>query len=310
MALESGKPSVAVVGATGVGLVYVVSRQPENGETLVAESMRVMPGGKASNQAIGVARLGGTARLFSALGGDVFAGYVREAWRQAQVDAEAVIELSEQSSLVGSVLVDPAGDNRIVLALGAMAHYSSSHLDEFEAAIADSDVCLVSLEMPAEPAERALTIARDHGVITVLNPAPAPDAASARRLLPLCDWVTPNAGEAATMSAEDDPAAAARTLRELGARNVVVTLGGEGALLHTGEATEVIPATDVQCVDTSGAGDAFNAAFALSLAQGRTPAEAVRRGCIAGGLIVQGPGFVDALHLLDDFDAMLKGQDG
>jgi ribokinase len=77
-------------------------------------------------------------------------------------------------------------------------------------------------------------------------------------------------------------------------------------LLHTGEATEVIPATDVQCVDTSGAGDAFNAAFALSLAQGQTPAEAVRRGCIAGGLIVQGPGFVDALHLLDRFESLAQ----
>lgn len=298
--------SVAVVGATGVGLVYVVPRQPKSGETLVAESMRIMPGGKASNQAIGIARLGGAARLFSALGDDVFAGYVRDAWRREGVDATAVLEQSGQSSLVGSVLVDAGGDNRIVLALGAMAGYGPEHLDVHETAIAGSDVCLISLEMPAAPAQRALEIARAHGVVTVLNPAPAPDEADTRRLLPLCDWVTPNEGEAAAMTSQTDPTEAARALRELGASNVVVTLGGDGALLHTGEGTERIPARDVPCVDTSGAGDAFNAAFSLSLAEGRQPADAVRRGCIAGGLIVQGPGFVDALHLLDQFHAAVQ----
>lgn len=306
MESESTTSSVAVVGATGVGLVYVVSRQPENGETLVAESMRVMPGGKASNQAIGVARLGGKAALFSALGGDVFAGYVREVWRREHVADTGVIELSDQSSLVGSVLVDPTGDNRIVLALGAMAAYDPMHVDAFEADIAMSDACLVSLEMPSEPAERALQIARKHGVTTILNPAPAPDEASARRLLPLCDWVTPNEVEAAAMTGDDDSWTAASSLRDLGARGVVVTLGAKGALLHTGETTELVPAPDVTCLDTSGAGDAFNAAFAVTLARGDTPGEAVRLGCLAGSLIVQGPGFVDALHLLDQFGTLAR----
>lgn len=301
---HNNTPEVAVVGATGVGLVYVVSRQPENGETLVAESMRVMPGGKASNQAIGVSRLGGRARLFSALGDDAFGGYVRDAWRREQVDATGVVDLSGLSTLVGSVLVDAAGENRIVLALGAMAEYTGAHIEAFEAQIADSDVCLVSLEMPAEPAERALRIARDHGVTTLLNPAPAPTPEDARRLLPLCDWVTPNAGEAAAMTGKTEAPEAAKHLRELGVGNVVVTLGSEGALLHTAEVSDMVPALDVSCVDTSGAGDAFNAAFALSLARGDAPREAVRCGCIAGALIVQGPGFVDALHLFDRFDEL------
>lgn len=302
--------TVAVVGAVGAGLRYHLPRMPESGETLVTGTLEVVPGGKASNHAIGLRRLGARVRLFSAAGRDPFAALSRAAWRAEGVDARGVVELDGVPSLIGSVLVDAAGDNRIVIGTGAMGRYAPAHVEAFAADLAACDLLLVSLEMPAEPGLAALRIARDAGVTTVLNPAPAPPAAAAARLLPLCDWVTPNRSEAVALTGLADPAAAAARLRELGAKGVVVTLGGEGALLLDDGGRATVPAMPVDVLDTSGAGDAFNCAFALAIAQGLEPAEAVRRGCLAAGLVVQGPGFTGALARWAELPALLADRPG
>jgi ribokinase len=299
--------TVAVVGAVGAGIVYHLPRMPENGETLLTATIQVVPGGKASNHAIGLRRLGAGVRLFSAAGRDPFAQQARAAWRAEELDARGVVELDGVPSLIGSVLVDAAGDNRIVIGTGAMGRYTAEHVQAFATEIAACDLLLVSLEMPAAPGLRALRIARDAGITTILNPAPAPSAAEAARLLPLCDWVTPNRAEAVAMTGLSDPRAAAVRLRELGAGGVVVTLGGDGALL-LGDGEELaVPAMRVEVLDTSGAGDAFNCAFALAIAQGLPAGEAARHGCLAAGLIVQGPNFTDALRLWDRLPRLLGG---
>jgi ribokinase len=301
--------TVAVVGAVGAGLLYHLPRMPASGETLLTGTLQVVPGGKASNHAIGLRRLGARVRLFSAAGRDPFAELSRAAWRDEGVDARGVVELHGVPSLIGSVLVDAAGDNRIVIGTGAMGRYAPAHVEAFAADIAGCDLLLVSLEMPAAPGLAALRIARDAGVTTVLNPAPAPPQADAAGLLPLCDWVTPNRSEAAALTGLADPAAAAARLRELGAGGVVVTLGGDGALLLPGDGEETaVPAMRVRALDTSGAGDAFNCAFALAIAQGLPPAEAARRGCLAAGLIVQGPGFTGALARWEALPELVAGR--
>jgi ribokinase len=299
--------TVAVVGAVGAGIVYHLPRMPENGETLLTGAIQVVPGGKASNHAIGLRRLGAGVRLFSAAGRDPFAQQARAAWLAEELDARGVVELDGVPSLIGSVLVDAAGDNRIVIGTGAMGRYTAEHVQAFAAEIAACDLLLVSLEMPAAPGLRALRIARDAGVTTILNPAPAPSPADAALLLPLCDWVTPNRAEAVAMTGLSDPRAAAARLRELGAEGVVVTLGGDGALLLGGGEELAVPAMRVEVLDTSGAGDGFNCAFALAIAQGLPAGEAVRHGCLAAGLIVQGPNFTDALGLWDRLPGLLGG---
>jgi ribokinase len=295
------RPRIAVVGAVGVGLVYQIGRMPEKGETLIADSLRIMPGGKASNHAIGALRLGADALVLSAVGSDIFSGYIRRILNESNVDTSAIVEVADECTLVGSVLVDAAADNWIVLATGALNHFRAEHLEASATRIAECDVCLVSLEMPAEPAVRGLKIAREHGLTTVLNPAPAPCESDVKELLPLCDWVIPNLGEAQTMTGYTSPEDAAKALLQQGARNAIVTLGADGALVLVDGIVSTVPADSVPVVvDTSGAGDAFNVAFSVACALGVDPLQAVRHGCRAAGRIVQAPGFFTALHLWRD----------
>lgn len=302
---------VAVVGGSGVGVVFSVGRSPDAGESVLADEMRVMSGGKSANQAIGVATLGGACSFVSAVGDDVFRDAALERLIEAGVDVSGVVTKAAAGTMLGSVVVDGSGDNRIVIAPNALAALTPADIETQEERIAAADVCLVGLEIPVAPALRALEIARAHGVTTILNPAPSPPGESVSALLAQTDIVVPNQTEAAAMTGTDgDAAAQARALVGAGAGTAVVTVGARGAVVFDGKTVSEVPAPTVtDVVDTSGAGDAFNAALAVVLAGGAPLLDACRLGCEAGARIVRGPGFVDALHtwegLADAVDAAL-----
>lgn len=299
------KERIVVVGAAGVGLVFSVPRIPDSGETLIASAVRIMSGGKSANQAIGAACLGAQVALISAVGRDALAGVVKEALESHGVDSTGLVVFQAGTTMVGAVLVEASGENRIALAPGVLDALTPDQVTMHEELIAEADLCLVGLDgMPSAPAIEALHIARRHGVRTVFNPAPAPSSADIRALLSSSDYITPNESEAAAMCGESaPPEELARQLQALGATNVVITLGARGVHLATDDESQTVPTSPVShVVDTSGAGDAFNAAFAVSLARGLSAAEACIQSCRAASLIVQGPGFVDALHLWEDFE--------
>lgn len=291
---------VVVAGGTAVGLLFRVEEPPRPGETVVAESMVYIDGGKGAGQAIGVARLGTESALISAVGDDALGTRLMNLLERERVDATGVAVIPDTGSMLGMVVIDDQGENQIVVALNAMSAMAASHVQDQEDLIGGARCCLVSLEIPFGVARRTLALAREHGVTTILNPAPAPSPDEAASLAPLADFITPNETEARSMlGADGDDETVARRLIELGAGAVAMTLGAEGALLIDGDGmtpvpTPFVPAEDI--VDTAGAGDAFNAAFAVALAHGRVAAEAVAFGCEAGSRIVQGPGFVEALH--------------
>lgn len=297
----TGQPIIVVVGATGIGVIYHPDQFPRAGETVITDAMEIVPGGKASNVALGLARLGARVRLLSALGTDTWAAECRRIWDRAGIDSAGVTRIAGQATMTGSVIVGADAENVVIIGLGAMGAYGPDLVSAHAAAITGADICVVSLEMPTAAAARALEIARGADVTTILDPAPAPARLDAEKLLPLCDWVTPNAGEAVALGGSTDPATTARAILALGATNVAVTLGAAGALLVTGQTTTEIPVEPVSSVtDTSGAGDGFTAALAFALANGAGQAEAVRYGCAAARLIVQGPNFVGALPLWED----------
>jgi ribokinase len=269
---------VAVVGSYGVGLTWVSARTPERGETVVGSGFHIDHGGKGSNQAVGAARLGAEVSLLTAVGTDVFGDAAFDLWREEGVDAEAVVR-SELATMAGAILVEAGGDNRIVITPGALTTLQPAHVDAFAAAIQAADVCLVQLEIPVPTAQRTLELARAAGVETILNPAPAPEEPLAPDVLALVDYLTPNETEAAALGDVSS------------ARNVVLTLGAEGARVGG----EHVPAFRAEVVDTTGAGDAFNAAFALALAEGRAALDAVRWGCAAGAHMVEHEGVVPGL---------------
>jgi ribokinase len=263
---------IAVVGSYGVGLTFGVERVPERGESVIGSFSRTDPGGKGSNQAIGAARLGAEVALLTAVGEDAFGDGALELWREEGVDATAVLR-SPEPTMTAAILVEASGENRIVIVPGALSTLTPEHVNAFAPSIARADVLLVQLEIPVEPALHALEVARDAGVRTILNPAPAP----AQPIAPVADYLTPNETEAAAVA------------RARG--TVVVTLGEEGARIGD----DHVPAFPARVVDTTGAGDAFNAAFAVALAEGCSELDAVRWGCAAGAHMVEHPGVVPGL---------------
>jgi ribokinase len=197
------------------------------------------------------------------------------------VVAQTVI--GSAATMSAPILVEPQGVNRIIVVPGALAELSRAHVDAFADKIAVADVCLVQLEIPVDTALYALEVARHAGVRTILNPAPAP----AVPIAPEVDYVTPNETEAAAV-------------REAKG-TFVVTLGGQGAEIG-GERVPAFPAT---AVDTTGAGDAFTAAFAVALAEGLSDLDAVRWGCAAGAHMVEHPGVVPGLPTRAQLEARL-----
>lgn len=297
-------PRVAVIGAAGVGLVYRVSRWPNDGETLLAEECRIMCGGKAANQAMAVAKLGGQVVFVSALGKDQLAGTVDAAMRRFGVDATH-IERLDVPTLTGAVIVSADGSNRIVVDPGAVGRITAEQIRRHESAIVGADLCLVSGDgFPDHAALAALEIAKKSGVPTIYNPAPPPSPEMTTAILVASSMVTPNLEEARILADErsDDPESLADRILARGARSVVITLGAEGAFVRdprAGVRARVPTRRYESVVDTSGAGDAFNGALAWAIAGGSEIVEAVRFACAAAALITQGPGLIESLHLWD-----------
>lgn len=273
---------VAVVGSYGVGLTVELDRVPEAGETVIGRTFRRDHGGKGSNQAVGCARLGAEVDFLTAIGDDTFGHDAVALWREENVWAEVV--MASAATMVAPIFVEATGENRIVVVPGALAELSRAHVDAFADRIAAADVCLVQLEIPLDTALYALEVARAAGVRAILNPAPAP----AQPIAPVVDYLTPNEMEAAAVS---------------GARGtVVLTLGDQGAELGS-DRVAAFPAT---VVDTTGAGDAFTAAFAVALAEGLADLEAVRWGCAAGAHMVEHAGVVPGLPTRAELEERLR----
>ena len=271
-------PRVLVVGSANVDFTVATPRLPQPGETVTDGTLLVNHGGKGANQAVAARRLGADVRLIGCLGRDASGTAIRAALAQEGVGVDGILESPTAHTGTALIVVDPAGENQIAVAPGANRALTAAHVGACSADFAWADIVVCQLEVPLECVAVALGLARTHGAITILNPAPVP-AAPLGDLLPLVDYLTPNAGEAerlsgvSVVSPEQTPAAA-HALRQAGARTVVVTLGQRGALA-CGDQTEVVPAFAVEVVDTTAAGDAFNGGLAVALAERRGLREAL-----------------------------------
>ncbi|MFD2762641.1 ribokinase [Micromonospora eburnea] len=300
---------IAVVGSYGAGLTMRVPRVPVAGETLSGGVFASGHGGKGSNQAVAAARLGARVSLLTAVGRDQFGAAAYELWAREGVDATGV-RTTEAATMVGFILVDTDGENRIAIAPGALDELSPADVEGFADRIAEADLVVVSLEIPLPVALAALRTAHRRGVRTLLNPAPAvalPDEAWA-----WIDVVTPNASEARVLTgrAPEDPATGdelVELIRTRYAGTIVLTLGADGALIdHDGERVRVDPVTVPHVVDTTGAGDAFTGALAVALARGDALTDAVRFAAAAGAHAVGIAEVIPALPYPDDVAALLR----
>jgi ribokinase len=289
---------VTVVGSFVVGLTMRADRFPVSGETILARDFDLGPGGKGSNQAVQIARLGGDVEFVSLIGTDDFAKIATDLYRTEGVSTTYLTSTSERNTGVGFIILDMRGDNRILLDPGTNELFTPEHVEAAADRIAASKVVLTQLEIPSETAVAAMRVAKDSGATAILNPAPvrplSPDSFAH------IDLLTPNQTEARILLGlePDDPSddldVCARLL-DLGVGTVILTRGEEGATIVTPDGTVQIDSFAVEVVDSTGAGDAFNGTLATALAEGSTLEAAVERAAAGGALACTALGVIPAL---------------
>ena len=276
------------------------------GETILGKSFSLGPGGKGSNQAVAAARMGGDVSILTKLGQDDFADMALQLWADAGVTPHVELLADSYTGAANIFIEDASGDNAIIVAPGAGATISAADMDRAGDIIRAASVFMTQLEQPMAAAMRALEIAKEAGVTTILNPAPS--ATLPKGMLALCDYLTPNETEACDLTGVgvasiEQAAQASVILQDQGVGTPIITLGERGAYMHGHGLVNAVNAGPV--VETTGAGDAFNGAFASELAAGRDPVQAVRFGCAAAGISVTRPGAAASMPMRAEVEALM-----
>ena len=269
---------IVVLGSTNTDMVISGSRIPVPGETVLGGHFMMNPGGKGATQAVGGARLAatrGACGFIAKVGDDLFGRDTAARMKKEGVAAHLVIDRKEPSG-TALILVDAKGQNVISVALGANGTLSPKDVEPFRGEIENAAALVMQLETPVETVAYAAKVAHGAGVPVILNPAPARKLP--RELYPLIDWLTPNETEAEILSGVKvvDAASAAKAtaaLMKRGVGHVIITMGSKG--VYCGDEKRIIPARKVKAVDCVAAGDTFNGAFAVALAEGRPCADAI-----------------------------------
>ena len=296
---------IVVVGSFNTDLVSYMQRMPRPGETVHGDTFMTGAGGKGSNQAVAAARLGAEVTFIGRLGKDVFANLAYEIWDAEGINSDYVVQDEESATGVAPIFVDSAGENMIVVVLGANSRIQSSDIDAARERIAAADVLVAQLEINTDMVTYALQVAKEVGITTILNPAPA--APIARETIQLADFLTPNETELESLSGGPVPDVeeAARALMTRDDQTVVVTMGAQGAQIVSRDQSDLQPTFNVNVLDTTGAGDAFNGALAVGLAEGKTLNDAVRFANATAALCVTKAGAAGSAPYRADVDAML-----
>jgi ribokinase len=301
---------IVVVGSINSDMVVGTARIPRPGETVLGESFHVYPGGKGANQAVAVAKLSYRCHLIGKLGKDSLGADLREQLVKSGVDTTAV-QATDGPSGVALITTESSGENSIVVVSGANAKVSPADIDDNRELLLSASMVLVQLETPLNTVAHLAGVAFAAGIPLILDPAPAqplPD-----ELLRHAAWVTPNSTEAATLlgldagdSSVKNAQARAEALLARGVRGVVLKMGEHGVYIATADGLRIqVPAFAVKAVDTTAAGDAFNAGFAVALSEGRDPAAAARFASAVAGISVTRNGAQPSLPTRNEVEAFL-----
>ncbi len=284
---------IVVLGSTNTDMVITGKKIPVPGETVSGGRFLMNPGGKGANQAVAVARLSakkGACVFIAKVGDDLFGRETAARMKKDGIVPRLVVDRKEPSG-TALILVDAKGQNVISVALGANGTLSPKDVAPFKKDIEGAAALVMQLETPLETVEWAAKVAHDAGVSVILNPAPARKLP--KTLYPLVDWITPNETEAELLTGVKvvDAASAAKAtavLKKRGVGHVVITMGSKGA--YCGDCGKVYPCRKVKAVDCVAAGDTFNGAFAVALAEGKTCADAIAFAQKASAISVTRPG--------------------
>lgn len=308
---------ITVVGSLNADLVVTVRRLPSVGETVTGHDFAVFSGGKGANQAFAAGRLaagsvaGIPVRMLGQVGGDTYGPWLRKNLADAGIDVTHVGTDPSAPTGLALVAIDAAGQNQIIVVPGANGTFNPGALTAPHHVLAASAVVLLQLEIPLPTVQTAARIGREGGAIVIFDPAPArvvPDG-----LLRSVHYLTPNETELGVLTGgapqatlrRGEAVTRARQLIARGVAKVIVKMGRQGVLLVTEISEQLVPAFPVEAVDTTAAGDAFNAGFGFALARGATELEAMRFGAAAGAVSVTRPGAQPSMPTLSEVEALL-----
>jgi ribokinase len=302
-------PRIVIVGSSGTDMIIKLERIPRPGETLLGGEFHITGGGKGANQAVSAARAGGNVAFIARLGQDEFGEQAIAAFVKERINVSHIYRDRKVSTGVALIFVDQHGENSIGVAPGANGRLSSADLKKASKIYTGAGVMVVQLEIPLDTVQTAALLASKAGARVILNPAPAralPDA-----LLRHVSILTPNETEAELLTGikvDSDPSAtrAASALRARGVQTVILTLGARGAMVATDDGAQVVPGFKVKAVDTTGAGDVFNGALAVALAEERPLIDAVRFANAAAAISVTRLGAQPSAPSRREVDKLLK----
>jgi ribokinase len=271
---------IVIVGSSGTDMIIKLERIPRPGETLLGGEFHITGGGKGANQAVSAARAGGKVAFVARLGQDDFGDQAKAAFAREGINVEHISRDRKVSTGVALIFVDQHGENSIGVAPGANGRLSPADLKKARKVFAGASVMVVQLEIPLDTVQIAAVLAAKSGARVILNPAPA--RALPDELLCHVSILTPNETEAELLTgikvdSDSSAAKAASVLRARGVQTVILTLGARGALVASSDASpQLVPGFKVKAVDTTGAGDVFNGALAVALAEEQPLIDAVR----------------------------------
>ena len=273
--------SITILGIFVADLAFFSKKIPARGETILGEDFVVGPGGKGSNQAVAAAKAGGQVNFITKIGNDQYGEMAKKIYSEVNIETKNVFISDKFSTGVAAILINKeTGDNAISVVPGAAGQLTIEDINKAEYEIKNSEIFLTQLEAPINTVIHALKIAKSNNVKTIFNPAPA--AKLDKDVFPLIDFFTPNESEASfyvdgEINNEEDAKKYAKDILQLGVKNVLITLGEKGVYFENSKENYFVPALDLKdkVVDTSGAGDAFNGAFAAAMCENMNVKEAI-----------------------------------
>lgn len=280
---------ILVVGSSNTDMVIQTDHLPVPGETILGGTFFMNPGGKGANQAVAIARLDGKVAFICKIGKDVFGYQSQQLFEDEGIDVSHIFFDAEYPSGIAMITVDNKAENCITVASGANMNLTPNDLANAQSAINEADIVLLQLEIPMETVEYVAKAAKKQNKKVILNPAPAQPLSE--ELLKSLYLITPNETEAELITGQkitdlETAIKAASLIRAKGVENVIITMGSQGALVYTGSICELVPAYKVKAIDTTAAGDIFNGALTVAIAEGHGWIEAARFACKASAIAV------------------------
>ena len=303
---------IVVFGSLNFDITGRADVTPKPAETLMGTSYVLGPGGKGSNQAVAAHRAGADVTMITKIGNDLFGEFAQDFYKKEGLSSDyLIVDETKQTGIAIIMVSEQTGQNQILVISSACLGFTDEDLNNAKPALESCDILLMQHEVNLDANWKAVDIAKKAGVKVVLNPAPAqpvPDD-----VLSKIDIITPNEVEAGVLTGVEvktpgDAAEAAKVFQSKGVKSVVITLGEQGAYVRSGDKEVVLARLDVDAVDTTGAGDAFNGGLVTALAEGKDIFESARFANVVGALSVTKKGASLAMPTREEIEEFIKSR--